>query len=284
MKARTSRLSAAVGIIAVLVSLIPATYVRGQETNSLAISLIPGIWVTGLAGARYRVEYADSLTMPSPVWSFLTNITLLQSPTLITDYSAISNRTRFYRSLRAPFAADSFFQFSGQQGSNGWFYGYYDGTGPSPYSPPDFKPMTHGPEYQAFIGSTGSVWYVTPDSHWTAIGPDWVHPNGTRTERQQVIHWVVRRWQSSVAGAVRVTVDLADKASRADIGDNGVASHIFLDGAEVSYVVLPVGDSQQIVLNLTLQTGSILDFAIDSINGVDIFDATIQKIFIETIQ
>jgi len=30
--------------------------------------------------------------------------------------------------------------------------------------------MIYGPEYQAFIGSTGSVWYVTPDRHWTAIG------------------------------------------------------------------------------------------------------------------
>jgi len=284
MKPTTSRLSATAGIIALLISLIPATHVRAQQTNSLAISLIPGIWVTGAVGARYRVEYADSLTPPSPFWSFLTNITLAQSPTLITDYSAISNRTRFYRSVRAPFAADSFFQFSGQEGSNGWFYGYYDGTGPSPYSPPDFKLMTYGPEYQAFIGSTGSVWYVTPDRHWTAIGPDWVHPNGTQTEREHVIHWVVRRWQSSIAGDVRITVDLADRASRADIGDNGVASHIFLDGVEVSQVVLPVGGSEQIVLNVTIQTGSILDFAIDSINGVDIFDATTQKIFIETVQ
>jgi hypothetical protein len=86
--------------------------------------------------------------------------------------------------------------------------------------------MTYGPEYQAFIGSTGSVWYVTPDRHWTAIGQDWAHPNGTWTEREHVVHWVVRRWQSSIAGGVRVTVDLTDLAARADIGDNGVASHI----------------------------------------------------------
>jgi len=114
----TSRLSAAARLIALLASLIPATHVRGQETNSLAISLIPGIWSPVPWCALYRVEYAIALTPPSPVWSFLTNIILAESRRSlpITPGISKSHDGSTVPSAAAPFAADSFFQFSGQQG------------------------------------------------------------------------------------------------------------------------------------------------------------------------
>ncbi|GIV05842.1 MAG: hypothetical protein KatS3mg016_1417 [Fimbriimonadales bacterium] len=158
--------------------------------------------------------------------------------------------------------ADSVADFSGVQGQNGWYYGYYDRDGDSDRTynaATDFQLL---PEYSASWES----WYIQDGVFWTGIWNDGMHPNGRTTSggRQSREHWAVRRWVSSVAGNFVIRGHVAKHPHSTCCGD-GTVVHIYLDGVEVWSGTRDYCDytGYDYALSVTLQMGSIVDFVLD---------------------
>jgi hypothetical protein len=158
--------------------------------------------------------------------------------------------------------ANSVTEFSGTQGLNNWYYGYYDG----PFASSDFQPMT---EY------VGATWLVDDPVYWTSLTALGGHPNGifTGEGRLPVEQWAVRRYISEVNGEITVTGIIADANPR---GGNGIIGHIFVDGRQVGLYNIANGDVNGISYTVTtnVRVGSVVDFAIDPKNSDDPFDGT----------
>jgi len=161
--------------------------------------------------------------------------------------------------------ADSVAEFSGGQGDDNWYYGYYDGDGPVPYSTEDFE------RFPLFDGS----WSSGSLDYWTAISAYGGHPNGQVTSggRKPEQHWAVRRWVSEAAGTVTITGRLAkqDPGSQGD----GVDGHILVDGETVWSQHVREDDTVGVeyAVDVSVRIGSIVDFALDP-GGNDWQDTT----------
>ncbi len=153
----------------------------------------------------------------------------------------------------APPIANSVSEFSRTQGQSNWYYGYYDGDGPVPYSSADFEEFPH------YDGG----WYIDRTLYWTSLDADRGHPNGNITSggKLSVEHWAVRRWVSEVNSSITISGNLADIQGEA--GD-GIVGHIFIDGMEVFSHLIDNGDFTGINYNVnaTVTLGSTVDFAI----------------------
>jgi Concanavalin A-like lectin/glucanases superfamily/Immunoglobulin domain len=163
--------------------------------------------------------------------------------------------------LSAAPIADSSTGFSGVQGSNGWWYGYYDVTGDliAGYDPTnDFAQMAY---------FDGSIWW--PDagnSYWTSMDADAAHPNGAtndvgRTLREQ---WAVRRWVSTVTDTARIHGHIADH----DLccGGDGVTTMVFVNGVKLFERSLAPGDGVGFDYDIEVQlhTNDLVDFALSA--------------------
>src|SRR6185436_16447768 len=94
--------------------------------------------------------------------------------------------------------ADSVADFSAVQGNNHWYYGYYV----APFTSANFQLLNQfGPDSDF---SNINTWHLQKGSggFYTAIGQMQVHPNGpvSTSGRQNVGHWVCRRWISDRSG------------------------------------------------------------------------------------
>ncbi len=163
--------------------------------------------------------------------------------------------------------ADSVAEFSGNQGGNGWFYGYYvkDADGNGAYDAADFVafPRGTGNTLAATNYWNGSKWdWAAGDPPWTEITAAGAHPSAENGNAALPIHWAVRRYVSETNGAIRITGTLAAYSTAGTCGD-GVIGRIFVDGVEVfqrAVSFLSVGYS--IVVNVNL--GSTVDFVVDA--------------------
>ena len=164
--------------------------------------------------------------------------------------------------------ADSVADFSDVQGLNNWYYGYYDGDPPAPFTPSDFELLP-----QFFDGE----WEIdnAPGGFWTQVGATRFHPNGTFTSglRQPVVHWAVRRWVSDVAGRHLIRGILEDENPFVGPG-NGIVAYIFVDDLEVFTYSLDEAQSTSYSLEVNLSAGAIVDFAVDPRMGSDLTDST----------
>lgn len=168
--------------------------------------------------------------------------------------------------------ADSYEDYAGNQGENGWFYGYYDGTSASPYAPGDFKLMNAWDE-------DNDRWWVdnSPGGPLTLIDSTFMHPTARNDSSGNFVeHWAVRRWVSNIDGPVSILMDIglfdaADKP-RAD----GVRLHVFVDGVKrlITTLTPNVTDPIQLELFDAVSQGSVIDFAIDPIDNSS-FDAVV---------
>lgn len=163
--------------------------------------------------------------------------------------------------LAVPPIADSVNEFSGTQGQDNWYYGYYDGDGPVLYSNPDFEELpnyvSNGP------GGRGPEWYIDYSKYWTACFVDGGHPNGLITSGGHLSaeHWIVRRWISEVSGNIAIIGNLADLHGGA--GD-GIVGHILIDGTDVFTQIINDGDFTGVDynVNVAVSVGSLVDFAV----------------------
>lgn len=174
-----------------------------------------------------------------------------------------------------PTVADSVAEFSGTQGQDGWFYGYYNRTtdGDGVYQPANFTQFPRGAGAWSaanFWDAASNRWkWFNGSPPWTEILPSLVHPNGTNSGQE---HWVVRRWVSDFTGPVVISGHLAkDNAG----GGDGVRGLVYVNGAIVYDRVIGGADSVGVdfEVNATLTSGTIVDFVLTP-NGGDFADGT----------
>ena len=149
--------------------------------------------------------------------------------------------------------ADSVADFSGVQGQNGWFYGYYDAGG-------DVDGTYQAGEFTPFAADewTGSRWRPTDRPPNTALAQVWSLPNGSnRTGGEQ---WAIRRWQSDVEGTVAIDWRLAKYLYT---GGNGVSGLVFVNGQLVDQTTIARNDlagvSRRVAIDVSV--GDVVDFA-----------------------
>jgi len=168
--------------------------------------------------------------------------------------------------------ADSVSEFSGNQGSNGWSYGYWDKKTDADgvYQPGDFTPFPRGASTTL---SDTNYWNGTKWD-WPAAGPSTEltstggYPAGDNGNPANPVHWVIRRYVSETNGPLRLSGTLASVGTNSlsanipgSCGD-GVVGHVYVDGTEVfTRAVFGKSLGYSFIVNANL--GSIIDFALD---------------------
>ena len=158
--------------------------------------------------------------------------------------------------LRADTIADSMNDWSpaGEQGVNGWTYGYYNRTadGNNSYAADEF--ILFEPAHWR-----GTGWRLAPSNcPWTNITQEGVHPNGTNSCPSEE-HWPIRRWTSDRAGAFEVTWHTRE----VNLNGAGVSGLLFHNGELIDSEVIAGGDGAGVTrtLDVTLEVGDVLDLA-----------------------
>ncbi len=189
--------------------------------------------------------------------------------------------------------ADSVSEFSGVQGQDNWYYGYYDGGlvassfSQLPYYDPVFstneyttsqlQPISSPTSEAAFGGSGG--WYLQwAGGYWTSLWTNGGHANQPEAgwDRQGVEQWAVRRWISEVSGPIVVSGSLAT------INGGYMMASTLVDGNVVFSQQVPEGGANY-SFSTTVSVGSIVDFVIapdnySVSNGATQFTATIDAV------
>jgi hypothetical protein len=161
--------------------------------------------------------------------------------------------------LAGTLIANSTAEFSGVQGQNNWFYGYYDGDSAAPYTPADFELLNH------YTPGGWGKWNLNDEalSYWTEIKVDHMHPNGLTTSggRLPAEHWVTRRWVSEVTGLINLTGHIERIQPTAG---NGTVAHIFVNNAEVYSYYVGTSDFEGTDYDITVQItqGSTVDYVV----------------------
>lgn len=165
----------------------------------------------------------------------------------------------------AAIMADSVADYSGTQGQNGWYYGYYEVSSTS--IAPTFQQMT---EFD------GVRWWADSSRYWTMVGPLGAHPNGTLTSGSMVSdeHWAVRRWVSSTTDLVDVNAVYAKL--NVNPASNGVTGRIWVNGVEMWNDFIGPTDATGALASLQLNVvpGTTIDFILDPTAGNDWADNT----------
>ena len=160
--------------------------------------------------------------------------------------------------LSAAVVADSVTEFSGVQGQDNWYYGYYPNFGGGSF------------QQLPYFDSNGSVdlgpwWELTPSQpSWALLWADGGHPGWSQ--------WVVRRWISEVDGTVNISGEIQDDNLN---GPGYVTTRIRVDGVE--YLTRTVGLSDPgpylYSIDVPVNLGSTVDFIIDPA-GDESYDGT----------
>lgn len=166
--------------------------------------------------------------------------------------------------------ADSSRDFSSVQGNFGWFYGYCQDT----YNPAAFLQM------QEF---TDNYWWVDSaqpaPQYWTSLAREATHPNGLNTTfgRSSSNQWAVRRWQSWLAGSVRVEVLVHD--DNTDASSNGQRVWLYHNNVYKSDITTPAvfADERTMQMNVVVGIGDTIDVALDPVDGNDWADSLLIK-------
>jgi hypothetical protein len=160
--------------------------------------------------------------------------------------------------------ADGRFGFTDKQGFCAWSYGYE--------TPSTDGGFTLLPVWD----DTDKVWAETAGTFWTTVGVDTQHPNGVTTSggRMPVEQWSVRRWTSTLSGAVTIT-GVVHK-SPAGLGGNGVDARVLVDGVVVYSHFVDGTDDTGVSFSIpaTVFVGSTVDFVLDPHLANDAQDST----------
>jgi hypothetical protein len=154
---------------------------------------------------------------------------------------------------------------SGNQGTNGWFYGFYDATA-------DANGMYEAGDFQAFAGPTwiwtGSQWDENnadgDNVPWTEVAQTGGHPNG---DNNGVVHNAIRRWVVDTAGLADIEYNISK--TNPNCG-NGTTALLYHNGNELASTTVAFDDSVGVVntVQATLAVGDSIDIALSPL-GTD---------------
>lgn len=169
--------------------------------------------------------------------------------------------------------ADSVEDFSGVQGQDDWYYGYYRvDIGDSPNNPGSFR------EAENFNQDFVNQWSLEGTGDWLAIGATGQHPHRPGAGRNTVgEYWATRRWVSNFGGDIQIT-GLIDEGN---LGGDGVIVGLYIDGIiRGQWDLLSITNSMiPVDISATVAVGSIVDLTVapkDTIN----FDGTLVDLVI----
>jgi hypothetical protein len=166
--------------------------------------------------------------------------------------------------------ADSVRGFAGQQGANGWFYGYWDRSADrdDTYDPAtDFALLRHfgrDPK-NGLVGhsgfTTGELWNLEDGRFYTSLWAEGGHPHGKLNlgSYAQAEHWVVRRWVSTVAGEVTIRGQAGKVMPWGKNWTGGVQALLVVDGKTLYRADLGNTETAY-AIEATLRIGSRVDF------------------------
>jgi hypothetical protein len=174
--------------------------------------------------------------------------------------------------------ANSQTEFSGIQGSNGWWNGfrnytldgettdynptnafipYPGGAGQGPWSN-DFPWTESGPSIQTWTGTTWDL-NTAGAAPWTAQGPIAIHPNSGGGEE----HWAIRRWvatelTNTIGAVINWTV------RKENLTGDGVTGSLHINGKQVDSITIGgangTNPARRVFVNL--KPGDIVDLAL----------------------
>lgn len=212
------------------------------------------------------------------------------NPAALILLSAASLAATFLAAAPPPppaVVADSVRGFSGEQGANGWFYGYWDRSADrdDTYDPAtDFELLRHfgrDPKnglvgHSAF--TTGELWYLEDGRFYTSLWAEGGHPHGKLNlgSYARAEHWVVRRWVSTLAGVVTIRGQAGKVMPWGANWGGGVQALLVVDGKTL--VRANLGNTEtDYAVEATVRVGSRVDFLIgpNPRIGVTKFTATI---------
>lgn len=148
--------------------------------------------------------------------------------TLVISYYRDPEKSEFFITFTASRItepvriANSVDDFSGEQDTYGWSYGYRV----DPFDLESFVPFT--------TFDSESMFWTAGDTFWTRMGPDWVAPNGPITsgiDKEPTEHRPTRRWTSPLDGTVHVNGVLKKLSSNQST--DGVSGSVSVNGIEI---------------------------------------------------
>lgn len=168
--------------------------------------------------------------------------------------------------------ADSVADF-GDQGDNGWFYGYTDQRAYS--GPGDFELMT-------FRSATS--WRHSATDTWTFGNGTFMHGNAPNMSRDDDPQDAIRRWESDRVARLILTGEIADADTRSAPTSNGVTASIWVNGAIVYEYQVALGDDAGAAYSVEVDVGigSVIDYVVSS-DGDPSFDTTLFTSRIEVV-
>lgn len=168
--------------------------------------------------------------------------------------------------LAAATIADTTADFSGVQGQDNWYYGYWSGTGAG-YAPGAFTQMAPS----AFNGSS---WDPFPNPNFTTIGASGWHPNGG--SGTGAFQSPMKRWIAENTGIITITGTWRNGDTARTINAasrNGTTVRIFAEGnlvyqQKVAWTAYP-GDTAYTTASFAVDVGDRIDFMLDSDGDVN---------------
>jgi hypothetical protein len=166
------------------------------------------------------------------------------------EISAGSNPNDKNDNVLAFVIANSIAEFSGVQGTNGWFNGFRNFTtdgGETNYNAQTaFIPYKGGVGQGAWDGDTqqwtGSAWNMNTGGNgpWTSQGPQDIHPNGENSFPFEE-HWAIRRWVATELTKA-TPVGIIWQVRKSNLNGDGVTGSIFVNGKLVDSMTIGGGN------------------------------------------
>lgn len=173
----------------------------------------------------------------------------------------------FGAGVQADVLANSFDDFSGVQGQDDWFYGYYRiDTGDFPTVPGSFQ------EADNYNQDFANQWSLDGTGDWLGISAEAQHPHIPGAGRNAPgEYWATRRWVSNFAG----DIELSGFVDEGDLGGDGVVVRLFIDGVKSGqWDLLSVTNSMiPFTISATVSVGSTVDLTVDPKDNI-FFDGT----------
>jgi hypothetical protein len=158
--------------------------------------------------------------------------------------------------VRAQHYADSVVGYSGTQGGNGWWYGYYD---VSDDVVPGYDATN---DFRQFPYWDGAEWYLT-NSAVASLSAYNEHPSGATNTPGNPLReqWAVRRWVSTITDTVKIYGHAAKQ--NIQCGD-GVRIMVMVNGRKVINRTLTGGDGVgfDYSIGVQLHTNDLVDFVV----------------------
>lgn len=168
--------------------------------------------------------------------------------------------------------ANSIAEFSGVQGTNGWFNGYRNYTvdgGATNYNPTaDFIPYKGGEGQGPWDGDaqqwTGGGWDLNTAAAgpWTTQSAQDIHPNGVNSAPNEE-HWTIRRWVASEVTKVTPTA-IIWQVKKTNLAGDGVTGAVYVNGKLLDSVTIAGNNGTNPVrrVYLMLNPNDIVDVAL----------------------